>query len=152
MSTSPIIRFRSADTSPDSSPLHISSSQSGGGPADIGDLSSPLAAADAGIVAAAVAAAAAASSSGGGGGGFKTVSQSEWDEMQREVRNVRSLLGVGDGESLVGSDAHARLKAELEEARKESAAHAKNEERLREDLAQEAVYRDVQKDFTPEIE
>ena len=44
-------------------------------------------------------------------------SQSEWDEMQREVRNVRSLLGVGDGESLVGSDAHARLKAELEEAR-----------------------------------
>ena len=37
--------------------------------------------------------------------------------MQREVRNVRSLLGVGDGESLVGSDAHARLKAELEEAR-----------------------------------
>ena len=65
---------------------------------------------------------------------------------------MRSLLGVGDGESLVGSDAHARLKAELEEARKETATHAKNEERLREDLAQEAVYRDVQKDFTPEIE
>ena len=67
--------------------------------------------------------------------------------MQREVRNVRSLLGVGDGESLVGSDAHARLRAELEEARKESAAHAKNEERLREDLAQEAVYRDVRNGF-----
>ena len=56
---------------------------------------------------------------------------------------MRSLLGVGDGESLVGSDAHARLRAELEEARKESAAHAKNEEKLKEDLAQEAVYRDV---------
>ena len=85
MSTSPFFnRYRSADTSPDSSPLHISSSQSGGGPADIGDLSSPLAAADAGIVAAAVAAAAAAAaaSSSGGGGGYKTVSQSEWDEMQ----------------------------------------------------------------------
>ena len=59
-------------------------------------------------------AAAASSSSGGGGGGYKTVSQSEWDEMQREVRNVRSLLGVGDGEGLVGSDAHARLKASVQ--------------------------------------
>ena len=34
--------------------------------------------------------------------------------MQREVRNVRSLLGVGDGEGLVGSDAHARLKASVQ--------------------------------------
>ena len=88
-----------------------------------------------------------AAASSSGGGGYKTVSQSEWDEMQREVRNVRSLLGVGDGESLVGSDAHARLRAELEEARKEGAAHAKNEERLKEDLAQEAVYRDVRNGF-----
>ena len=83
MSTSPFFnRYRSADTSPDSSPLHISSSQSGGGPADIGDLSSPLAAADAGIVAAAVAAAALATAASSSGGGYKTVSQSEWDEMQ----------------------------------------------------------------------
>ena len=43
-------RFRSAETSPDSSPLHISSSQS------VAELSSPLAA-DAAVVAAAVAAA-----------------------------------------------------------------------------------------------
>ena len=93
MSTSPFFnRYRSADTSPDSSPLHISSSQSGGGPADIGDLSSPLAAADAGIVAAAVAAAAAATAASSSGGGYKTVSQSEWDEMQggnsKDINNL----------------------------------------------------------------
>jgi hypothetical protein len=53
----------------------------------------------------------------------------------------RSLLGISDGESLIGSDAYRKLQTELSESRRETQTHSKTCNRLREDQSREAVYR-----------
>ncbi len=103
-----------ADSSPESSPLHVSTSPRALGDDDL-EMSPPTA--------------------------TKTVSQAEWDELQKELSKVRTLFGVTDGEGLVGTDAYRKLQGELADAKKECGARAKNEERLKEDLSREAVYR-----------
>ncbi len=71
----------------------------------------------------------------------RIVSAVEWDSMQRELDKVRALLGVGAGDSVVGSDQYRALQAELIELKKQKAMLNKNVEKLKEEARTEDGFR-----------
>ncbi len=71
----------------------------------------------------------------------RIVSAVEWDSMQRELDKVRALLGVGAGDSVVGSDQYRALQAELIDLKKQKAQLNKTVERLREEARTEDDFR-----------
>ncbi len=71
----------------------------------------------------------------------RIVSAVEWDSMQRELDKVRALLGVGAGDSVVGSDQYRALQAELIEMKKQKAQMGKTVEKLKQEARDEDGYR-----------
>lgn len=71
----------------------------------------------------------------------RLVSTMEWDDLQKELSRVRALLGVGAGDSVVGSDRYRQLQAEVIEEKKARASVQKAADRMRDELKEEAKYR-----------
>lgn len=71
----------------------------------------------------------------------RIVSNVEWEDMQSELNKVRALLGVGAGDSVVGSDRYRALQAELIEIKKQKALLVKSVEKYKDELQEEAHYR-----------
>ena len=69
------------------------------------------------------------------------VKKSEWLKMEVELNKVRALLGVGVEDTLVGGGKFRELQIGLEEMRKKCDTHAKNEEKLKEELVKESEFR-----------
>ena len=60
----------------------------------------------------------------------RMISSVEWQEMQKELEKVRALLGVGAGDSVVGSDQYRSLQAELIDVKKQKAGLAKTIDKM----------------------
>ena len=71
----------------------------------------------------------------------RIVSNVEWEELQKELQKVRALLGVGDGDGVVGSDQYRALQTELIEVKKQKAQLQKQVDKFKEELKEEAEYR-----------
>jgi len=71
----------------------------------------------------------------------RLVSAVEWEAMMRELDKMRALLGVGSGDSVVGSDKYRALQAELIELKKSRAGLAKQVEKLKEEAREEDGFR-----------
>merc|ERR1719268_34178 len=65
----------------------------------------------------------------------------DWENLNREVEKVHSLLGVGAEEHLVGGSQLTKLQEELEIVKRECESHAKSEDRLKEELVKESQVR-----------
>ncbi len=71
----------------------------------------------------------------------RIVSAVEWESLQREMDRMRALLGVGAGDSVVGSDQYRALQAQLIELKKQKAQLGGTVERMREEAKAEDGFR-----------
>jgi len=69
------------------------------------------------------------------------INRTEWDNLNRELTRIHGLLGIGAEEKLVGGSQVVKLQEELARVTKQCEVHAKNEERLRDELVKESQVR-----------